>query len=219
VQRYVVHAVVAAVAAVAIGGCSSEEPPRAESTAPVVQLGAPGEPNRTLSPEELSAMTAPTYVEQDVTFVRHMLYHHEQAMEMTAMVDERAGSDRVKLLAERMTISQESEMEQMQQWLAQRDESLRDPRDPDHSHAARTMPGLITDEQMTTLEAARGEEFDRLFLESMIVHHQGAITMVEELYDAGGGLESEIDSIARHVVADQGIEISRMQGMLAEMGS
>jgi uncharacterized protein (DUF305 family) len=81
------------------------------------------------------------------------------------------------------------------------------------------MPGLITDEQMTTLEAARGEEFDRLFLESMIVHHQGAITMVEELYDAGGGLESEIDSIARHVVADQGIEISRMQGMLAEMGS
>lgn len=216
-QGNIVRAVVTAAIAISIAGCSSEEPPPPSSTAPVVQLGAPGEPNRSLSPDEAAAIRGPEYVEQDVTFVRHMLYHHEQAMAMTDMVEERTENERIRLLAERMAISQESEMDQMEDWLARRNETLVDPRDPDHSHAAATMPGLLTDEEMAALEAASDEDFDRLFLESMIRHHEGAVAMVYELYSDGGGNESEIDSIARHVESDQSIEITRMQQLRAAM--
>lgn len=146
-----------------------------------------------------------------------MLYHHEQAMTMTGMVVERTENERVRLLSERMAISQEAEMDQMEDWLAQRDETLVDPADPDHAHAAATMPGLLSDDEMAALEAASDAEFDRLFLESMIRHHEGAIAMVYTLYSEGGGNESEVDSIARHVESDQSIEISRMLQMLAEL--
>ena len=78
------------------------------------------------------------------------------------------------------------------------------------------MPGLLTEDEMAELEAADGEEFDVLFLTFMIKHHQGAIQMVQDLYAAGGGQEVEIDTFAKHVEADQNIEISRMQQMLAE---
>jgi uncharacterized protein (DUF305 family) len=217
VQGNIVRAVVTAAIAISIVGCSAEEPERPASTAPVVQLGAPGEPNRSLSPDEAAAITGPAYVEQDVTFIRHMLYHHEQAMTMTGMVEERTENERIRLLAERMAVSQESEMDQMEDWLAQRNETVVDPRDPDHSHAAATMPGLLTDEEMAALEAASDEDFDRLFLESMIRHHEGAVRMVYDLYSDGGGNESEVDSIARHVESDQSIEITRMQQLRAAM--
>jgi uncharacterized protein (DUF305 family) len=218
VQGNIVRAVVATALLVVVAGCSSaEEPERAASTAPVVQLGAPGERNRSLSPDEAAEITGPQYVEQDVTFIRHMLYHHEQAMTMTALVEERTEDERIRLLAERMAISQEAEMDQMEDWLAQRNETLVDPRDPDHAHAAATMPGLLSDEEMAALAAASDEEFDRLFLVSMIRHHEGAIEMVYELYSSGGGNESEVDSIARHVESDQSIEITRMQQLRAAM--
>ena len=78
---------------------------------------------------------------------------------------------------------------------------------------------MLTDEQLARLEAAKGSTFDRLFLEYMIQHHEGAWQMVDELYAAGGGQESAIDQFARHVESDQGIEIARMQEMLAERAS
>jgi uncharacterized protein (DUF305 family) len=78
---------------------------------------------------------------------------------------------------------------------------------------------MLTDDQLARLEAATGAEFERLFLEYMIQHHQGALQMVDELYSSGGGQESAIDQFARHVESDQGIEIARMQEMLAERPS
>jgi len=77
------------------------------------------------------------------------------------------------------------------------------------------MPGMLTERQLAQLGRAKGRPFDRLFLEFMIRHHEGALTMVRRLYAAGGGLESEADSFARHVEADQRIEIARMQQLLA----
>ncbi|MHC3000182.1 hypothetical protein OB08_13945 [Microbacterium sp. HJ5] len=201
---------------VGLAACTAEPDEAAPlPTTPVVQLGAPGEANETLSPEEAAELTSPSYVEDDVLFVRDMLHHHSQAIQMTGYVDERSSDDDIRLLAERMDVSQTDEITQLEKWLQSRGEPVRDP-DASHEHAADDMPGLLTDAELAQLEAADGDAFDVLFLRFMIRHHEGAIQMVEELYAAGGGQESEIDAFARHVEADQGIEIARMQQMLAE---
>ncbi|WP_283205759.1 DUF305 domain-containing protein [Microbacterium sp. 2FI] len=181
-----------------------------------MQLGAPGEPNRTLSPEEAAALDLDTpHSDEDVVFIRDMLHHHSQALVMTGYVDERTGNTDVQLLAERMGISQTDEMALMELWLQERGEAVRDP---DAAHDAHVgMPGLLTDDELASLEAAEGTEFDTLFLTFMIRHHQGAIEMVDRLYSSGGGAESAVDQIAREVEADQNIEIARMQEMLAAM--
>ncbi|MGA8046994.1 MAG: DUF305 domain-containing protein [Dermatophilaceae bacterium] len=211
------------VAAFALVGCASgseETAPRAVSTAPVVQLGAPGEANRTLGPDDIAAIEAPGHVEADIGFVRAMLHHHDQAMTMTEMVEERTTARDIRLLSARMAATQEGEIEQLENWLAARNETVRDPADGEHSHASMAgMQGMLTEEELARLAAAEGTEFDRLFLELMIKHHEGAIAMVYDLYGAGGGVESEVDSIARHVDSDQSIEISRMRQMLADMGA
>lgn len=194
---------------------AAPETPRPTSTAPVVQLGAPGEGNRTLSPEEQLALSEDVpYTEVDVVFVRDMLHHHAQALVMTGYVQERTTDEDVRLLAERMQISQEDEMGQLERWLQDRGEPVRDP---DGGHDEHTlMPGMLTPAELAALEAASGEEFDVLFLQSMTKHHEGAVLMVEELFAAGGGNEPAIGDMARHFDSDQRIEIARMAGMLAE---
>lgn len=184
-------------------------------TTPVVQLGAPGEPNRTLSPDEVSGLGSLDYDEADVLFVRDMLHHHAQAIQMTGYVEERTTDRDLRLLAERMAVSQNDEITQLETWLQRRGQPVRDP-DAGHLHDERSMPGLLTDAELARLEAAEADEFDRLFLGFMIRHHEGAIEMVDQLYASGAGQESEIDAFARHVTADQAIEIARMKEMLAE---
>ena len=162
-----------------------------------------------------AALDSPPYVEADVLFVRDMLHHHSQAIQMTGYVEDRTTDEDIRLLAERMQISQADEITQLETWLQKRGEPVRDP-DASHGHDAESMPGLLTDEELAQLEAAEGDEFDRLFLAFMIRHHQGAVQMVTELYAEGAGQETEIDTFARHVEADQNIEIGRMQDMLAD---
>ncbi|MGL4256265.1 MAG: DUF305 domain-containing protein [Microbacterium sp.] len=205
-----------ALLAVGLAGCTAgEDEPAPLPSTPVVQLGAPGEPNRTLSPSEAAGLGTIDYVEEDVLFVRDMLHHHSQAIQMTGYVEERTTDGDIRLLAERMKVSQTDEITQLETWLQKRGEPVRDP-DGDHAHDAQSMPGLLTDEELAQLEAAEGDAFDELFLASMIRHHEGAVQMVSDLYASGGGQEPEIDAFARHVEADQNIEIVRMQEMLAE---
>jgi uncharacterized protein (DUF305 family) len=205
-----------ALLAVGLAGCTAgEDEPAPLPSTPVVQLGAPGEPNRTLSPSEAAGLGTIDYVEEDVLFVRDMLHHHSQAIQMTGYVEERTTDGDIRLLAERMQVSQTDEITQLETWLQKRGEPVRDP-DGDHAHDAQAMPGLLTDEELAQLEAAEGDAFDELFLASMIRHHEGAVQMVSDLYASGGGQEPEIDAFARHVEADQNIEIVRMQEMLAE---
>lgn len=185
-------------------------------TGPVVQLGAPGEENRTLSPEEAAEIEQPEHTDADIAFMQMMIEHHDQAVTMTEWVDERTTDRDLRLLAERMRISQEDEIEFMVRWLQDRGTPLQG----DHAdHAAGMMPGMLTEEQLEELEAATGEDFERLFLQSMIQHHAGALEMVADLRAAGGGMEISVSRFANDVEGDQGIEISRMQQMLAELGS
>ena len=211
-------AVVAGVAgAIAVAGGSGD--PGDDDTgdgARTVQPGAPGEGARELTGEDAAGVEPPRHTAEDTAFMQGMLVHHAQALEMTALVDARTDSGDVPLLAERITVSQEAEIALIEQWLDDRGEAV--PSATDHD-AHGLMPGMATPEQLAELDAARGAAFDALFLDLMIAHHQGALTMVNELYTVGGGLEPAVDGFAREVEADQTIEITRMTDMQAARGS
>jgi uncharacterized protein (DUF305 family) len=207
----------AAGAVLALAGCTSDgEEPAPESDAPVVQLGAPGESNRTLSPEEIDELEGPAHTDADVAFVQGMVPHHRQALEMTALVEDRTASKKIRLLAERIEVSQIDEVAQLENWLTERDEAV----PGDHAHHgdgadhADLMPGMLTEAELATLRGAQGRRFDRLFLQLMIRHHEGAVIMVEDLLAGGGGQETEVFQLAGHIESDQLVEISRMKQML-----
>jgi uncharacterized protein (DUF305 family) len=212
--------VIAAVAAVAVVGLGvgvvigGQGDPDEPAGPRVVQPGAPGQPGRTLSPEEVADLSPPPHTLADILFMQRMVSHHEQALEMTALVAGRSDGPDLASLAERIEISQRDEIAQMGHWL---DERGAEGPGPHASHAPHDMPGMLSDDQLSQLEHARGAEFDRLFLEFMIRHHEGALTMVQQLYAAGGGLEPASDRFAREVVADQTIEINRMRSLLGTL--
>ncbi|MFE6965476.1 DUF305 domain-containing protein [Agromyces sp. NPDC057679] len=202
--------------ALGLAACTTT-PDSPAPTSPVVQLGAPGEPNHTLSPDEAAgSIDAPEHTELDADFMRDMIHHHDQAIEMTALVEERTDDRDIRLLAERMSASQQDERTLMVSWLQDRGVPVNDQGHDAHASGGAAMPGMLSDEQMAELGGADGDAFDQLFLVFMIQHHEGAVQMVDELYAAGGGQESATDQFARHVESDQGIEIARMQQMLAE---
>ena len=155
------------------------------------------------------------YAPADVEFMQGMIGHHAQALEMTALVSSRTSREDLKKLALRIEVSQADEIKMMQRWLQVRGQSVPGPHDM-HMHGATLMPGMLTPEQMNALAAAKGTEFDRLFLEGMIRHHGGALTMVHDLFvSPGAGQEADIFGFASDVDADQRAEIDRMRSMLA----
>jgi uncharacterized protein (DUF305 family) len=180
-----------------------------------VQPGAPGEEGRELTDDEAAAVGAPGHTAADTAFMQAMIAHHQQALDMAGLVAGRTGRDDLPLLAERIIESQEAEIELIEEWLTDRDEEVPDEATDHGEHEG--MPGMATAAQLDELEAADGAAFDRLFLELMIAHHQGAVTMVTDLYADGGGLEPAADGLARGIEADQNIEIGRMQELLASM--
>jgi uncharacterized protein (DUF305 family) len=214
-------------AATLLAACSGDsDEPRSDEPQPgsgqqvnIVQGGAPGEGSRRISPEEFEQSEAPSHTEADVDFMQGMIHHHAQALVMTSMVRDRAASKNLAVLARRIEIAQEAEIETMERWLSTRDEEPPDAEDHKNDHGGRgLMPGMVGHEELAKLAAAEGREFDRMFLEYMIRHHQGALTMVEQLRAKGGGVEPESDMFARHVDSDQNIEINRMAGLLAQVG-
>ncbi|HEX6587405.1 MAG TPA: DUF305 domain-containing protein [Longimicrobiales bacterium] len=161
------------------------------------------------------------YVEADVAFMQGMIAHHGQALEMTSLAPARTTNATLLSLAERIDLTQQQEIARMTRWLDARGETAPEPaayrEHADHGAHAGHMPGMLTPEQMARLASASGSEFDALFLESMIRHHEGALTMVAELQAAGGGLEPEIFRFAADVDADQRAEIARMQSLLTRI--
>lgn len=158
------------------------------------------------------------YVEADVRFMQGMLAHHAQAVEMTALVPQRASRDDVRLLSQRIEVSQRDETLIMQRWLAARNETVPGPHAHHGEHAG--MPGMLTAQEMARMAAASGPEFDRLFLEGMIRHHEGALQMVAALFDSpGAAQDSEMFQFASDVDADQRAEIARMRTLLNALRS
>jgi uncharacterized protein (DUF305 family) len=178
-----------------------------------------------LTPMSLSAQAARDYTPADVQFMSGMIYHHAQALLIAGWAPSHGASASVQTLCERIIASQTDEIALLSRWLSDRHEAVPHP-DPEHMmmpgmagmDSTHMMPGMLSAEQLAQLNAARGEKFDELFLRFMIQHHQGAITMVNNLFAAGAGEENPVYKIATGVFADQTTEIERMQKMLvAEM--
>jgi len=164
----------------------------------------------------------PPYTAADVHFVAGMIGHHAQAIQMAGWAPSHGGSAAVRTLCERIVVAQNDEIAFAQRWLREHNEFVppADPRGhvmPGMDHPM-LMPGMLTPDQMARLDAARGREFDRLFLTFMIQHHQGAITMVAQLLAApGAAQDGPIFRFAADVNADQTTEIDRMTRMLDDL--
>ena len=152
--------------------------------APIIQPGIPGQDGRQLSAEEAAKIADTRYSEDDVEFMQGMILHHFQAVEMAALVSERTSTAEVVDVASRIDVSQADEIEFMRSWLTSRGEDAPDPlNDPHAMHNAghHKMSGMATPEQMSALAAANGTDFDAMFLELMVAHHEGAVDMVDHL--------------------------------------
>ncbi len=192
----------------------------ASAQAPIVQPGAPGQPPRALSAEEATEIAGTRYSAADVKFMQDMIPHHHQATQMAALVGERTNWAPLVDIAQRIDAAQADEIEFMSDWLASRAESVPDPEAHHHMHMSHEMAGMASMEQMEALAAASGTEFDRLFLELMIDHHAGALTMVEELLEQGGSAyDPVLYEFVNDVANDQSSEIERMSLMLGQISS
>ena len=160
------------------------------------------------------------YTAADVAFMSGMIHHHAQAVVMAGLAPTHGASPSVRTLCERIVVAQRDEIALMQRWLRDRHEAVPDA-DHDMMPGMETMvmmPGMLTAVQLAQLDSAQGPEFDRLFLRFMIQHHQGAITMVNQLFGSpGGGEQENVFRFASDVYADQSTEIDRMQKMLASL--
>ena len=200
----------AAITAAACGATSETNPP-------IVQPGAPGQDSKVVKAEQARDLSKVRFTPADVTFMQGMIHHHAQALDMTELLATRTNSDDMKKLALRISVSQTDEIKMMRRWLAVRGQEV----PGEHAHhmpGAPMMPGMLNAEEMARLAAAKGTEFDRLFLAGMIKHHGGALTMVHDLFATpGAGQDSEIYAFASDVDADQRMEIDRMAAMLAAL--
>lgn len=158
---------------------------------------------------------APGPTVAEVAFVQGMIAHHAQAVVMTALVPTRTTTREVRLLAERIDVSQQDEIAQMRRWLTARGVAEGD--DTQAHHHGGPMPGMLTPEQVSALGATSGAAFDRLFLEGMIRHHEGALVMVANLFATGGTQDPELFQFASDVDTDQRMEIRRMAALFTRL--
>jgi uncharacterized protein (DUF305 family) len=162
------------------------------------------------------------YTDADVFFMQGMISHHAQAIVMARWAPTHGASPSVRTLCERIINAQSDEIVLMQQWLRDRHQTVPEARPApmkmkmNGMEQEMLMPGMLTDAQLSQLDAARGAEFDRLFLRFMIQHHKGAVSMVKDLFATdGAGQDELVFKFASDVNVDQTTEIARMQDMLA----
>jgi uncharacterized protein (DUF305 family) len=164
--------------------------------------------------------TAYRHTAADVHFMSAMIGHHAQAIVMAQMAPTHGASRSLQVLAARIINAQQDEIAIMQQWLRDRNQPVPEARPGmKMTHGGveheMVMPGMLSEAQLKQLDAARGPEFDRLFLTFMIQHHQGAVTMVKELFSSqGAALDDTVFKIASDINVDQTTEIRRMTTML-----
>jgi len=161
----------------------------------------------------------PTYTAADVAFMQGMIHHHAQAILIAGWAPSHDASGSVAALCQRIVAGQSDEIATMQTWLRLRGQTVPKPDTGMHAmmpsmDPATMMPGMLDDQQLASLDRARGRQFDSLFLVDMIQHHNGAITMVNALFGRGSGEDETVYKFASDVYAAQTTEIARMQRML-----
>ena len=184
---------------------------------PILQPGAPGDPTKELDPETAIAIADSSYTAADVEFLQGMIVHHYQAFLMSEMAPSRTNNQTILDLAGRIDASQIDEIDFMENWLTERGKSVPDPTQTGHSHHHKMM-GMATPEQMNKLEASNSTDFDRLYLNLMIRHHDGAIDMVDRLNEfPGSAYDPQLYEFVTDLENDQAVEIERMNGILISL--
>jgi uncharacterized protein (DUF305 family) len=194
----------------AVGAASCTEATDDASATPpasVIVPGKPGEQAKVLPADQAAEAIPPAKpAEADFSYVHRMIAHHQQAVELTGLAAERAVREEVRGIAARIADAQQPEISVMTQWLR------RNGRDAgDAHHDAANMPGMATPDQLTALRTASGPDFDRLFLQLMVAHHEGAVLMATELLSTG--TDVFVEEMANEVIATQSAEIQRMKAM------
>ncbi len=224
-----------ALAACATAAFSQQPVPSPASAPAIVQPGAPGSANKTLSTAAATASEAPKPPSKpDVEFMQGMIMHHNQAVEMTELLKTRTKDPAIQELGNKIDVSQTDEMRWMKQWLTERglptsmdsmagmDMSGMDAKEKEEhmkmmAMSMPMMPGMLTPAQMEELRKASGPKFDHLFLKGMIQHHTGALQMVKELFaNPGAGQDPQLFDFANDVDNTQQAEIDIMRHMLKE---
>jgi uncharacterized protein (DUF305 family) len=185
---------------------------------PIVQPGAPGQASRVVGAGEAADQSKVQATPADVKFMQGMIHHHNQALQMAAMIPTHTKTPQLQAMGQRITISQSGEIKWMTDWLTARKQEVPmihadGSAMTGHGDMA-PMPGMLTADQMKALDKARAGAFDELFLTGMIQHHKGALTMVADVRAAGGGKETNIGDFLNQVDNDQRAEIVRMYGLL-----
>ena len=184
---------------------------------PILQPGAPGDPTKELDPETAIAIADSSYTAADVEFLQGMIVHHYQAFLMSEMAPSRTNNQTILDLAGRIDASQIDEIDFMENWLTERGKSVPDPTQTGHAHHHKMM-GMATPEQMNKLEASNSTDFDRLYLNLMIRHHDGAIDMVDRLNEfPGSAYDPQLYEFVTDLENDQAVEIERMNGILISL--
>ena len=189
--------------------------------APIILPGAPGEESKNLDAEDATNIANTSYIEADVKFLQGMIVHHEQAILMSSMVGKRTNNPTIVDLADRIDASQEDEISFMEGWLKDRGENV--PEENEHSMMSHhdmedhdmsmhlDMVGMASPKQLKELENSKSTDFDRLFLQLMIAHHDGALEMVKDLKKfSGAAYDPILNEFVSDLVNDQGVEIERM---------
>ena len=204
--RVISAAFVVAVAAAPVAGAGRQTGPAPEP---------PARPDLVRAP----------YSEADVDFMAGMIPHHAQAVMMAGQAGSHGARADVRVLCERILVGQRDEIAFMRNWLRDRGQFVPDAAATRHKMKMNgvehdmLMPGMLTPEEMARLDKARGTDWDRLFLEGMIRHHEGALKMVDDLFASYGALQDDdVYKFASDIYADQSIEIERMQKMLDTPG-
>ncbi|MEL0035214.1 MAG: DUF305 domain-containing protein [Gammaproteobacteria bacterium] len=200
----------AILATLILGACSATE-----AKPPIVKPGGIGPAPIELSKEEAVKIADSSYSQDDVKFMQDMIPHHHQATQLAGLVAERTNNKELTEIADLINASQADEIKFMQDWLNDRGEQMPDPAAHDHMHMSHAMAGMATPEQMAKLATLESVEFDKMFLQLMIKHHEGALTMVEKLLDQpGSAYDTVLFQFTNDIVKDQTAEIERMNKML-----
>jgi uncharacterized protein (DUF305 family) len=177
--------------------------------APIIQPGAPGEKSKILDPEIASNIAGSSYVQADIDFLNGMIVHHNQAIFMSKLADKRTNNKTIIDLADRIDVSQEDEINFMESWLKSREEMMSNMGHDHDMHMK--MSGMATPKQLKDLENSKSTDFDRLFLQLMIAHHDGALEMADELKKFPGSANDPLlNEFVSDLVNDQSVEIERM---------
>ena len=187
------------------------------SEVPILQPGSPGEPTKVIDSETAIAIANTSYTAADVDFMQGMIIHHYQAFLMSEMATSRTNNQTILDLAGRIDISQQDEISFMENWLLDMGQTVPDPSKSNHMHHHKMM-GMATPEQMQQLSQSDSTDFDRMYLNLMIKHHEGAIDMVDRLNEyPGSAYDPQLYEFVSDLTNDQGVELERMNGILIDL--